>query len=253
MDGFHGLIGDNMNRCLLIDPDPLACAALSRYLKRFAYTVKSGSSAQDLKRLALAEPFDIILMDMAVTGMTGLDLCRWVSESLQVPLIVMTAQSEPDSHVAALEAGADDFIDKPLEPREVVARIRAVLRRMNKDATERSSHRGDARNVAFAGWRLDLLTRELTSSQGAAAVLSVAEFRLLCALIAQPGQVIARAKLAGRLFLQGESEGLDGDVRAVDLAVSRLRRKLGDTPPRANLIRTIRGEGYLLDAVVESS
>jgi two-component system OmpR family response regulator len=238
-----------MTRCLLIEPDAQKCASLSRYLKCFAFTVKSGVNAQDLKRLALAEPFDVILINMAMLGMDGQAMCAWASEHVQAPLIVMTAHSDPVSHVAALESGADDYIDKPHEPREVVAHIRAVLRRKLKHGTGAESRR---RCVSFAGWRIDVLTRELTSMLGHVTVLSAAEFRLLSAFIAHPGHVLHRVQLAERLGLPGPLDvngaAVGSDVRAVDLAVSRLRHKLGDVPPRANLIRTIRGQGYLLDA-----
>lgn len=125
-----------MTRCLLIDADAPSCASLSRYLTHFAFTVRSGASAQDLQRLARAEPFDIVLLDItqphADEGLDGMALCRWVHEEARLPLIVMTDPAQPGHHVDALECGADDHIDKPCEPREVVARIRAVLRRLTK-------------------------------------------------------------------------------------------------------------------------
>lgn len=229
-----------MTRCLLIDPDALSRASLARYLECFAFTVKVGGTAQELQRLALAEPFDVILLDLGVPGMDGLALCRWVREQLGVPLIAMMAVDDLERRVAALECGADDHIDKPHEPREVVARVRALMRRLAR-RTARRAVPGSPRGVAFAGWQLDLATRQLTSAQGEVVLLSATEFRLLSTFIGQPGHVIERARLA---------DGLPGDGRAVDLAVSRLRHKLGDVPPRAQLIRTVRGEGYLLDADV---
>jgi len=130
-----------MTRCLLIDADAASRASLSRYLGSHAFTVRSGGTAQELQRLALAEPFDIVLLDLAppcaegdTAGLDGLALCRWVHEVARLPLIVMTDPAHPGDRIAALEAGADDHIDPPHEPREVVAHIRALLRSMAKHA-----------------------------------------------------------------------------------------------------------------------
>jgi DNA-binding response OmpR family regulator len=130
-----------MTRCLLVDADAAARASLSRYLASYAFTVRSGATAQDLQRLAQAEPFDIVLLNLTephppgdMDGMDGLALCRWVHEVARLPLIVMTDPARPQLRIDALEAGADDHIDPPHEPREVVARIRAVLRSMAKRA-----------------------------------------------------------------------------------------------------------------------
>ena len=125
-----------MTRCLLIDADAASRASLGRYLACHAFTVRSGATAQDLQRLALAEPFDIVLLDLSEPGAQpeadAMALCRWVHEVARLPLIVVTDPARPGLGIAALESGADDHIDKPHEPREVVARIRAVLRSMAK-------------------------------------------------------------------------------------------------------------------------
>lgn len=127
-----------MNRCLLIDADAASRASLSRYLSCFAFTVRTGASVQDLQRISRSEPFDIVLLDMALPaaaeGMDGMAMCRWVHGVARLPLIAMTDPARPADRIQALECGADDHIDKPCEPREVVARIRAVLRRLAKDA-----------------------------------------------------------------------------------------------------------------------
>lgn len=126
-----------MNRCLLIDADVASRASLSRYLECFAFTVRTGGSVHDLQRLSRAEPFDIVLLDVALPaaaqGMDGMAMCRWVHEVARLPLIAMTDPAQAGDRILALECGADDHIDKPCEPREVVARIRAVLRRLAKD------------------------------------------------------------------------------------------------------------------------
>lgn len=127
-----------MTRCLLIDADAASRASLGRYLACHAFTVRSGGTAQDLQRLAMAEPFDIVLLDLTVPGVQpevdAMALCRWVHEVARLPLIAMTDPAQPGLRIEVLESGADDHIDKPHEPREVVARIRAVLRRLAKGA-----------------------------------------------------------------------------------------------------------------------
>lgn len=125
-----------MNRCLLMDADAASRASLSRYLACFAFTVRTCGTVHDLQRLSRAEPFDIVLLDIALPaaeGMDGLAMCRWVHEVARLPLIAMTDPAQAADRIQALECGADDHIDKPCEPREVVARIRAVLRRLAKD------------------------------------------------------------------------------------------------------------------------
>ncbi len=128
-----------MNRCLLIDADAVSRASLSRYLGCFAFTVRTGASVHDLQRLSHAEPFDIVLLDLSLPashdGMDGLALCRWVHEVAGLPLIVMSDPAQAPGRVQALECGADDHLCKPCEPREVVALIRAVLRRLTKGVT----------------------------------------------------------------------------------------------------------------------
>lgn len=236
-----------MTRCLLIDPHAQARASLARYLESFAFAVRVGDSAQDLWRLTRAEAFDIVLLDLgpAEAGDEGLSLCRWVHEQLGLPLIAMVAAGDTERRVAALECGADDHIDRPHEPREVVARIRAVLRRLTRRKSWPAIDRAEAGVLAFAGWRLDPGARELRSASGAVVGLSAAELALLSTLAGRPRQVVDRVRLALSM-----GSAAQGGGRSVDLAISRLRHKLGDVPPHNQLIRTVRGEGYLLDAEV---
>jgi two-component system, OmpR family, response regulator len=161
----------------------------------------------------------------------------------QPAVIMLTAQGDPASRVVGLEIGADDYVGKPFEPRELVARINAVLRRAPKAA---AAHGGPARTVRFEGWSLDRLQRLLVSPGQVVVALSNAEFRLLCAFVDRPGRVLSRDQLVECTA----AAGVEVNGRSIDLAVSRLRQKLGDSPREPTLIRTVRGEGYQFDAQV---
>lgn len=240
----------HLTRGILIDSDPSSSKALSRYLERFAFTIASGTSAFELRQLLQTQSFDLVIMDMHLPDEDGLSVCRWMqSEMPHLPLIVLTAHNDVASRVVSLECGADDYIERPVDARELVARIRAVLRRAGHGATMAPNSDASAlRSVQFAGWQLNLLTQALQSPEGEVTVLSNLEFRLLSAFVSKPRTVLSRSELA----LSARHRGAQAEVRAVDLAVSRLRQKLGDAPPRQTLIRTVRGQGYILDATVMS-
>jgi two-component system OmpR family response regulator len=177
----------------------------------------------------------------------GLDLCRWVRASSSLPIIMLTAQGDPASRIVGLELGADDYLPKPFEPRELVARIHAVLRRAAPGRAAAPVVESAAR-VRFKGWVLDRLSRELCSPEQVVVALSSAEFRLLAAFVDHPRRVLSRE----RLLDLSRAAGAEITDRAIDLAVSRLRQKLGDSPREPVLIRTVRGEGYAFDADVEA-
>ena len=238
-----------MPRCLLLDQDTQDRSRLSKYLECFAISVKTANGASELKRLLQQEPFDVIVMDLALEAGGGLELCQWIQSNVPVPLIVLTAQSDPTSRVVGLEFGADDYIDKPCDPRELVARIRALIRRHQKCRAILHPLDASAQVLEFAGRRLECGSRTLHVDGGKKQILPPADFRLLNVFLARPKQVVTRRQLLESMLLRGQS----GDMRAVDLAVSRLRQRLQDSPPQASLILTIRGEGYLLDACVRAS
>ena len=161
---------------------------------------------------------------------------------------MLTAQGDPASRVVGLELGADDYLPKPFEPRELVARINAVLRRAGPSRTSAAGPGGEpAAVLCFKGWTFDRLARQLKSPQQVVVALSSAEFRLLAAFVDNPRRVLSR----DRLLDLSRAPGVDVTDRAIDLAVSRLRQKLGDSPREPTLIRTVRGEGYVFDADVE--
>jgi two-component system OmpR family response regulator len=232
-----------MTRCLVVDDDAEIRTSLETYLERFGLAVTTAADGVQMRRLMAASTFDVIVLDLMLPGEDGLSLMRWVQRTAATPVILLTAHGDPISRVVGLELGADDYVGKPFEPRELVARIQAVLRRVRKGR----EHEDAGRIVRFAGWRFDRLARQLISPDDVAMPLSNAEFRLLTAFIERPGRVLSR----DTLIELTRAAGVDVNDRSIDLAVSRLRAKLGDSPKEPRLIKTLRGEGYLFDAQVQ--
>ncbi|MCW5666858.1 MAG: response regulator transcription factor [Piscinibacter sp.] len=232
-----------MTRCLLVDDDPAIRALVADFLQRFGFEVEAVADGAALRRRVGAGGIDLLLLDLMLPDQHGLDLCRWLKQTRPaLPIIMLTAQGDPLSRVLGLELGADDYLPKPFEPRELVARIKAVLRRGSGAAAAGGS-------VRFAGWTFDRLKRELLAPDGTVVALSAAEYRLLAAFVAHPGHLLSRE----RLIDLTRASGTAVSDRSIDLAVSRLRAKLGDTDRARPLLRTLRGEGYLLDATVETA
>jgi len=231
-----------MTRCLLVDDDPDIRVLVTEFLQRFGFEAEAVGDGAALRRRLLAGGIDLLLLDLMLPDQNGLDLCRWLKQTRpELPVIMLTAQGDPLSRVLGLEFGADDYLPKPFEPRELVARIKAVLRRCGAP----SAAHGSAR---FAGWTFDRLRRELIAADGTVVPLSAAEYRLLAAFVDHRGRVLSRERLV-ELTRQAGSAVND---RSIDLAVSRLRGKLGDTDRAKPLLRTLRGEGYLFDATLET-
>jgi two-component system, OmpR family, response regulator len=231
-----------MPRCLLVDDDAEIRTLVADYLHRFGFSVLAAGDAAAMRMALVREPFDVVLLDLMLPDANGLDLCRWLRHTHPaLPVLMLTAQGDPISRVLGLELGADDYIAKPFEPRELVARINAVLRRAAAPRVAPSvgkPQRFAARH--FAGWALDETLRELRAPDGVLVPLSNAEFRLLKAFTDHPGQVLGRE----RLLDLTRAPGAEPTDRSVDLAVSRLRQKLGAAARGGELIRTLRGSGY---------
>ncbi|WP_084268093.1 response regulator [Azohydromonas lata] len=242
-----------MIRCLLVDDDLDIRLAVQAYLERYGLRLRTAEDGAAMRRALGEERFDLLLLDVMLPGEDGLELCREVVQSTALPVIMLTAQGDPVSRVLGLELGADDYISKPFEPRELIARIHAVLRRSRRaqgaGAGAGVPAAADAAGpLRFEGWCFDRLRRELVSAGGVTVSLSAAEFRLLSAFVAHAGRVLARERL---VELAG-APGVEVNERSIDLGVSRLRQKLGDSPREPALIRTVRGEGYLFDAQVSA-
>jgi two-component system OmpR family response regulator len=236
-----------MTHALLVDDDTELRTLVADYLQRYGMRVTAVASGAALRQALPDNRFDVLLLDLMLPDANGLDLCRWVRSASNLPIIMLTAQGDPASRIVGLELGADDYLPKPFEPRELVARINAVLRRAGPRGT--ASTDAPATALRFKGWTLDRLARQLRSPQQVMVALSNAEFRLLVAFIDHPRRVLSR----DRLLDLTRAPGVDVTDRAIDLAVSRLRQKLADPGREAELIRTVRGEGYVFDGDVEAA
>ena len=224
----------------LVEDDPeirdLVCALLAREgLDCAAFP----DAAAFWRAWAVQRP-DLVVLDLMMPREDGLSVCRRIQGA--VPVLIASARGEPMDRIVGLEVGADDYVAKPFVPRELVARIKALLRRR-----DRAEPRPPARRLAFGGWRLDLASRALTDADGQAVELTGGEFDLLAAFVRRPQQVLSRDDIMDVL------KGRQADVfdRSIDIQVSRLRRKLGDHPRESRLIRTVRNAGYLFTADVE--
>jgi two-component system OmpR family response regulator len=224
-------------RLLVVDDDLQLGPLVLNYLGDFGIPAEVVTSGTAMRMALQTGGFDLVLLDLMLPDADGLDLCRWIKAQFPaVSVIMLTAQGDPASRVAGLEIGADDYLPKPFEPRELVARVKAVLRRGNVAAGLRSSV------VRFAGWTYDKVLRQLSGPQGAVVSLSSVEHRLLTGLLDWPGVVLTRERLVELLH----SPGTEVSERSVDLAISRLRGKLADK--EGAIVRTVRGEGYVLQS-----
>ena len=222
---------------LLVDDEPTLREPLAEYLTRQGFVVQEAESAAAARtRLAQATP-DLVLLDIMMPGEDGLSLCRHLVESRRLPTILVTAKGEAMDRIIGLEIGADDYVTKPFEPRELVARIRSVLRRAERPAAPATD---DELLYEFEGWQLDPLKHRLTDPDGALVPLSTAEFRMLRAFCDHPRQVLDRDRLLD--MVQGREAHLFD--RAVDNQISRLRRKIEADSRDPRFIQTVRGGGY---------
>ncbi|KPF89180.1 response regulator [Novosphingobium sp. AAP93] len=231
-------------RVLVVDDEAALREPLSDYLVRQGFAAAQAASAAEARARLAAEAYDIVLLDIMMPGEDGLSLCRHLIEARQLPVIFLTARGEATDRIVGLEIGADDYVVKPFDPRELVARIRSVLRRAARAAEPRSA--ADEFHYLFEGWRLDPLRRRLTDSEGAVVSISSAEFRLLVAFLDHPRQVLDRDRLLD--MVQGREAHLFD--RAVDNQISRLRRKVERDSRNPELIQTVWGGGYMLAAEV---
>lgn len=234
-------------RILLLDPDPAARASLSELLSRHEYEVVAASSGRQMDRILGEIEIDIVVLDIMLPDEGGLSVCgRLRSRTPSPGLVVVSAFAEESDIVVGLEMGADDYVAKPYRPRELLARIRAVLRRRRDGA---HAGRDDDRFIVyrFNGWRLSVAAHQLLDPYGGVVDLSSAEFSLLLTLVSRPQQILTREQL-----MQGPRGG-EGRVgsQQINVTMSRLRSKLSHVEGGRQLIRTVRYEGYLLAATVE--
>lgn len=229
---------------LVVDDDRDIRALLSDYLQKNGYRVTAVTDGKAMRRAFGQTHVDLIVLDLMLPGEDGLKLCRDLRAQSHIPVLMLTALGEEIDRVLGLEVGADDYLPKPFSPRELLGRIKAILRRtahMPRDPDLRQ-----ANGYRFADWQLDNTTRTLSHSDGAQTALSGAEFRLLSVLLSHAPRVLSRAQLME--LLRGRE--LDPFDRSIDVRISRLRQTLRDDARSPRIIKTIYGEGYVIGVPV---
>jgi two-component system OmpR family response regulator len=228
---------------LVVDDSADIREPLARYLNRKGLRATTASGGVELRKLLKSNAFDLVVLDIMMPGEDGLSLCRFLRDTSETPIILLTAMVDETDRVVGLELGADDYVTKPFSPRELLARIRAVLRRSK---APNSRDVVPAKLYRFDGWRLDALRRELMGRDEVAVPLSTAEFRLLTVFLQRPQMVLSREQLLD--LTAGRS--LEPFERSIDNQVSRLRKKIEPDAKNPTIIKTVWGGGYVLAADV---
>jgi two-component system OmpR family response regulator len=236
---------------LVVDDDREIRDLLSRFLEKQGLRVSAARDAREARRLWPLGRYHRVVLDLMMPGEPGLDFARWLRTQSEVPIVMLTAMGEETDRIVGLELGADDYVAKPFNPRELLARIRAVLRRTGSEAGGVSPgvKEPPPKAIHFSGWTLEPARRRLLNPDGAEVPLTGGEYELLQVLVERPNRVLTRDMLMD--LLRGRQAGPFD--RAIDVAVSRLRRKLEDDGRNPSLIKTVRGGGYVLATTVERS
>jgi len=220
---------------LVVDDDDRIRSLLTRYLSQQGYWVSAAQDAAAARTQMQMLRFDLAILDVMMPGETGLDLAKFIRKTREMPILMLTAMGETSDRIAGLEAGVDDYLPKPFEPRELLLRIAAILRRAPSNDVAKN-----AAKLKIGPWVFDIEGRCLYGPDKKAVALTGNEVSLLMALAEKPGIPVRREVLATALGLSG------GNDRTIDVQVTRLRRKLGDDPKLPSMVQTIRGQGYLL-------
>jgi two-component system OmpR family response regulator len=237
--------GETRHTLLIVDDDREIRSLLAEQLEKVGYAVHTAANGTEMFAVLNGAAIDLIILDLNLPGEDGLSLCREMRSRRNLPIIMLTARSEAVDRVIGLEVGADDYVTKPFEPRELVARVRSVMRRTHAVNAPPESHH--PRRAHFRGWTLDFETRRLTDPRGRVVMLSGAEFSLLKFFVEHPNDVLTREQL---LTVASNAGSVESSSQRADLQISRLRHKLGDAARSADLIMTVRSQGYVLAAAV---
>lgn len=229
---------------LVVDDDREIRDLLGRFLTKHGYRVTTARDGKEMRRALGDWRIDLVVLDLMLPGEDGLSLCRTLRADSQIPVIMLTMMGEETDRIVGLEMGADDYLPKPFNPRELLARMKAVLRRAQSASIPQSAE--GRKILSFSGWKLDPGLRRLESPQGLIVDLSTGEFDLLVAFVEHPQRVLSRDQLLD--FTHGRTEAPFD--RSVDMQVSRLRHKIESDPKEPELIKTVRGGGYIFTAVV---
>ncbi len=239
------MVMEKTEHILVVDDDVDIRELLSQFLQKHNYKVTTARDGREMNTSLKRQNIDLIVLDVMLPGKTGTQLCQEVRQYSQIPIVMLTAVTEEVDRIIGLEMGADDYIAKPFNPRELLARIKAVLRRTQ--GVVKLAPKIDRRpHYHFADWVMDPVKRSLTFKDGMEVVLSSGEYDLLIAFLERPQQVMSRDLL---LDITKNREAGPYD-RSIDIQISRLRHKIEDNPKKPELIKTVRGGGYVLTSGV---
>jgi two-component system OmpR family response regulator len=231
---------------LVVDDDRETRTLIAKYLRGNACNVATAADGREMDRRIADHRVDLLVLDVMLPGEDGLSLCRRIRATSHLPIIMLTARGEDVDRIVGLEMGADDYLAKPFNPRELLARIKSVLRRQ---AIALTTSTISATTLGFLGWRMDPRLRELRNPQGALVAMTSAEFDLLQAFCERAGRVLSRESLLD--LTHGRNAG--AFERSIDVLVSRIRRKIEADPQDAAIIKTVRSGGYIFTPVVETA
>jgi two-component system OmpR family response regulator len=230
---------------LVVDDDREIRTLLRDYLEKNGFKATAVADGAETRKALERGRFDLVVLDLMLPHESGLDICRALRASSDIPVIMLTALGDEVDRVVGLEVGADDYVAKPFSPRELLGRIKAVLRRTS--LAPRGADVADVRLYRFAGWQLDTTERALTAPDGEVVALGGAEYRVLSVLLANAPRLLTRAQLME--FVRGRDH--DPFDRSIDVRVSRLRQTLRDDARSPRIVKTVYGEGYVIGVPVE--
>ncbi len=231
---------------LVVDDDREIRRLLEEYLEQSGYRISSVADGKSMRKVLESHRIDLVILDLMLPGEDGLSLCRELRTHSNLPVLMLTARGSEIDRIIGLEMGADDYLSKPFNPRELLARVKSILRRANSLPPNLEST--DATAYRFAGWTLDVSVRNAIAPDGLVVPLSGAEFRLLSVFLEHPQRVLSRDQIL-ELIAGRESQPFE---RSIDVLIGRLRKRLQDDGKEPVLIKTVRGEGYVLATQVEA-
>ena len=238
---------EQVTQVLIVDDDDDIRALLSEFLERNHLSSFQAANGEAMRVIMNSQRIDLVVLDLNLPGEDGLSLCRQLRANSNIPVIMLTAKSDPIDRIIGLETGADDYVCKPFEPLELLSRIRSVLRR-SQHLGNTSTQTSEVIRMHFSGWILDLTARHLVDPQGVIISLSGAEFRLLKMFLDRPNRILNRDQIMDQMH------GRDASAfyRSIDLQVSRLRQKIELDQKSPTIIKTVRNEGYILTTTVKN-
>ena len=235
---------ERTDQILIVDDDAEIRTLLQRYLEKNGLRATAVADGRAMRQALERGTYDLVVLDVMLPGDDGFTLCRELRARSDIPIVMLTARGEEMDRVVGLEMGADDYVPKPFSARELLARIKVILRRAR--SLPRNLQPEEEHSIRFGAWTLDTVHRHLVSPTGVITPIGGAEYRLLRIFVAHPNRVLTRDQLV-ELTQGREADALD---RSIDVQVSRLRRRLGDHAEQAVMIKTVRGEGYVLTVPV---